>query len=281
VAPLDGGAQRLLPAWRSAVAIAGEHAQAFGHGGQELVEPEQPHPGRGQFDGQRVAVELPAQFHDRRHLRVGQHEAAIGRLCAFGKQRHGAEGLGLPGRQRTLRHGQPGEPHHAFLGQLQRRLAGDEQAQPRRRSQQPLHQRSHLGQAVLGVVQRQQHLPGGQRLGQRRQRVAGCGLQAQCGGQGAGQRALRAQRGEFHPAHPVGGRAGAQREQRLGQARLADAARPHQRDEPVLLDERGAGGQVLAAADEQRRRHRQVGARGRRRWRRGRPVLRQRGATKR
>ena len=132
MAPLERRAQGLLARGRRAVAIAGKQLQPVLHGGRELRNAQQWGTRRRQFDGQRQSVELAAQLDGGRRRVVAENETSVA-LRARSQQRHCREGLRQHRRQRTLGHGQRANAVHVFGRQPQRRLAGDEQPQPRRR----------------------------------------------------------------------------------------------------------------------------------------------------
>ena len=64
VAPVDGGSQRALPGLRGARA-GGQQGEAVAHPPGELVERQGRDAGGGELDGQRHAVEVPADVRDR------------------------------------------------------------------------------------------------------------------------------------------------------------------------------------------------------------------------
>ncbi len=77
VAPLDGGAQGLLAGARRAAA-AGEDVEAVAQSRRDLVERQRRHARRGQLDGQRHAIQAPADLLDRRLVLLGRAEVGVG-----------------------------------------------------------------------------------------------------------------------------------------------------------------------------------------------------------
>ena len=91
VAPVDGGAQRLLA--RGCVARAGARraergVQAFG----DLGRRQQPAAGGGQLDRQRQPVDAPADLRDRGGVAVAELEVGIVRSRALDEQRDRVDG---------------------------------------------------------------------------------------------------------------------------------------------------------------------------------------------
>jgi hypothetical protein len=111
VAPVDGGAQRLLAGGcvaRAGARCAERGIQAFG----DLGRRQHSAPGGRKLDGQREPVHAPADVRDRGGVDVGQGEAGVVSARAFAEQRDGVRvgqrsrvvGLaGLGQRQRRYR----------------------------------------------------------------------------------------------------------------------------------------------------------------------------------
>ena len=285
MAPFQGGTQRLLARWRGTVVGACEQLQPVLQRRQQPLHAERGHACRGQFDGQGQPIERAAELYHRRRVGVGQCEVPIGGLGALGKQGDGAEVQRLRRRQRARRHGQRIEPEHTFDGQLQRRLAGDEQAQARCVFEQGQGDTRHGRQQELGVVQRHQHAQRRDGRAQARQRLARAQAHAQGRGDGFRQGQGVAERGQLDPADPMRPDPALREQEGLRQPRLADAAGAHERDEPVRWNQRAQGGEVVVTAEQAGRPLGQVGARrgvaGRRVGRGDRRQGRRRGGSRR
>ena len=78
IAPVDGGAQRPV-ARRPAPVAAGQQAQPVVETGGELAGGQDPHPGGGEFDRQRNAVQVAADLRHRGSLLDRQDE--VGSCC--------------------------------------------------------------------------------------------------------------------------------------------------------------------------------------------------------
>ena len=206
IAPVHGGPQRLLPQRRGPVARV-QQLEPVPQPVGDLLHRQRPHPGRGQLDAQRDAVQRPAQPGHRRRVVAGQREPGPGPRGPGREQpdrlvRRQLGAAGAVRRQVQRRH-----PPHRLAPHPQRLPAGRDDPQPRAPGQQQLHQRGAVADLVLAGVQDQQHVPRAQRLGQRlRQRDALLLADPQRGGHRLRDRAV-----------PVG---------QLDQPRLVQVARP-------------------------------------------------------
>ena len=252
VAPVERRHQRLL-ARRQAAVFAAQQLEALRQPGLQPVQPQQRQARRRQLDGQRDAVQMPAQLDHRVAVVVAQGEAARYRLRLVDEQRHRAVAQRLARGRAGFRHRQRLEPEHALAVDVQRRLAGDEQPHARRAGQQRAGQRRHAVDHLVGVVEHQQGARRVQCLDQRRQRVV---LRAQRDLQrlrrGARHLARVGHRRQVDPHHRQPA-AGAHRFGRgPGQRGLADAARPKHGDQPMLRQRGSQCGQVVVAAEHGR-----------------------------
>jgi hypothetical protein len=268
MAPLQRGTQGLLALRRRGVAARGQQPQPLLHPCGEPLHAEHGRTHGGQLDRQRQAVERTADLDHGRHVGIAQLEPRVDRQRAFGEQRDGAERQRLRRRQHALRHGQGPDAHHPFDRQLERHLARHHQAQARRGIVQRAAHLRHVGQQVLGVVQRHEHRERRHRSGQRGERLAAAAVDAQRRHDGAGQRGRVGHVPQLDPAHAVRIRGAACGEQVLREQRLADAARAHDADQPVPVDQHAERGHVVGAAEQRGQLRRQVGAQ-RRMGRRG------------
>ena len=85
MAPVDRRAQRAL-ARRRSPATVGQQPEAVVHAGQDLLNSQHPDPGGRQLDGQRNAVQRPAERGDRRKAGRGQGETGTRRGGAVAEQ---------------------------------------------------------------------------------------------------------------------------------------------------------------------------------------------------
>ena len=178
--------------------------------------------------------------------------------------------FGVRGRRRQRQAGQRQQP---LAAHAQAHARGGAHAQPRRALEQPLEQARQLGQ-MLGVVEHQQRLALGQVLGHlRERRLRPSRRQPQLDGQARGHLGRVVQVVERDPVRAVGEARLHLPQRLLGQAALADAARPAERQHPagVELQQAGELVQRLLAPDQAARRRRRLrrrpGGRGRLRGR--------------
>ena len=203
VAPLERGVQRALAFGRGAVAPMGEQGEAVAHRGEQACHAEQRRARGGQLDRQRQAVERVAQLDHRGGVGAVEREMAVEGAHPLDEERHRSEAQRLHGRQPAIGQRQRVNPQHLLGGEVQRGLAGDEQAQTRRRGVKRMAQRGHVGEQVLGVVQREQHRQRSRRSHQRGRGVARAAVDAQGGGHRAGQRLGIGNASELDPADAV------------------------------------------------------------------------------
>jgi hypothetical protein len=156
------------------------------------------------------AVEGAAGLDHRGGVRLGEGEALVDGAGALGEQRHGAEAERLLGRQRGIGNRERVDAQDALGGEPERRLAGDEQAQPGRALVQRLAERGDAREQVLGVVEREQHGQGRERGDEGGEGVAVTDVDAEGGGERAGQRVGIGDLGQLDPAHAlrIGGATG-------------------------------------------------------------------------
>jgi len=264
VAPGEGVAQGAL-ARRQVVRPARQQRQPPFQPGQQGARGEQGQPGGRQLQRQGQAIQ-PAT--ERRHVRrvagvqgeVGAH--CLGALHEEGHRRRarhrGGVGAILRGRQGQRRHRELALAAHAQRGPAghQRRHAG---ARPQQRAA-----RRPRGDNLLEVVQQQEALP----AAQGRPQALLDGLPDDLAQaerprhRGQHQRGV-AQVGEAHRDHPVGEGVPDDGGDLLGQARLADPARPHEREQAhVPAPEQARHLFLLARAPNQRCQGRWQGGQG-------------------
>jgi hypothetical protein len=151
---------------------AGQQAWVALQAGRELRGPERRAPGRGQFDGQRHAVQPGAHLGDRGRVAFGQREPGAGRAGPGHEQASGLRRGNRPGRtisrQAQRRHGEDELARH-----IQALPAGSQDADPAALPGQHHHHPAGRSQDVLAVVQHNQQLTAGQRPHHARHRVRG------------------------------------------------------------------------------------------------------------
>ncbi len=182
VGPVERGPQR--PVALVGPAPPGQHPQAVAEPGLQPVEADRRQPGGGQLDGERHAVERPA---DARHPRpvVGRIEGHAHGGGPGQEQGHGvARRLDLVDRQARHR-------ERALEGQHEADAAGGQHGEPGAPGEQALDQGRHPVDQMLAVVEDQQagRRPdaGGDRL---LQRLARDLAHAERGGDGGGEEAV-------------------------------------------------------------------------------------------
>jgi hypothetical protein len=88
IAPVHRGPQRLLPRWRRPVTRI-EQLEPVPQPVSDLLDRQRAHPGRGQLDAQRDAVQRPAQPRHGGRVLLGQDEAGPGARRARREQPDG------------------------------------------------------------------------------------------------------------------------------------------------------------------------------------------------
>ncbi len=267
-APVDHRPQRPVPGQRGAAA-AGQQPEPVVQTGRDLPRRQRAQPGRGEFDGQRQAVQPPADLHHGRHVLAGHREPGPHCGGPVAQQLHRRVRERVVRRRRPPVAGAAAARVQRLADDAQRLPAGGQHAQPRAAAEQFLGEPGGGLDDVFAVVQHDQRLVGGDRLHQAAERVAG-------------RLAYRfqrpvppAERVEHGPRHvrrvgdrrqldqprPAGYAVGEPARRHARQPRLARAARPEQGDQPVAGEQPGEPAQVLVAPDEAGERGPQV-ARG-------------------
>ena len=211
VAPVDGGPQRLLAGHGRAVA-AGEEAELVAETVEDLAGGEHVHARGGQLDGQRDAVEAPADVLDDSAVRVARVELPVPRAGPVDEQLHAL----------SRHHGRDAE--HDLAGNAERLLAGGHHLQAAAGLQQEGDELRARGQDVLAVVEDQQQGLGGEGLGEGRVEVA-TALLSDAERRGDHVRKLGGvrHRRQLHQPDPVGEPVDRLGRHLHGQARLARA----------------------------------------------------------
>ncbi len=233
-APLDGGAQRLVPRLATALDRAGQ-PEAVAQPGFQLRQRQHPQPDRGQLDGQRDPGQQAADRADPLLVLLGDRELRVDRGRALGEQRQRRVAQPGPAGQRAARgrHRQRRDRPQVLAGQREPFPAGREQPEPGRGPQQVVGQRGAGVEEVLAVVEDHQRPALPQVLGEHARRApAGFVVHAQRLEHGVRHERGVLQPGELDQPDAVGERAGQPGGGLHGQPRLADPARAGQRDQP-------------------------------------------------
>ena len=257
IAPLDGGAQRLL-AVRQVTAPAGQQPQRMLQPLQDRLRRQQPDPRRSQLDRQRQAIQPAHDPGDRGGVLPAHGEARHHGRRPLGEQPHRLTGHGRPGRCRRARgllwEGQRRDRAFLLARDAQRRAAAHHDPEIAGAAQQLRHHRGGR-QQVLEVVQDDQEpaVPQvmNQMLGQRpplriRQPDA-------LGDRRENQPGIPDRR-QPDEVHPIGIIARHARGELDAQPRLAAAARPGQRQQAAPFQEQPRVRQLPLPADETRQR---------------------------
>ena len=139
VTPLERGAQRLVPAEHGA-RTGSEHVEAFVEPRAQAFHAEQRHARGGKLDGQRNAVEPPADLDDRIDVVGPQDEVRRHGLRARREELDRSCAHRLGGRI-APRQGKHAESIDVLVGDLQRFLAGGQHANARAPPRTPLRRR--------------------------------------------------------------------------------------------------------------------------------------------
>ncbi len=247
VAPVERGVQGLL-ARRSEPVPARQYPEALFERGAEPAQAERRNAGGSELDGQGQAVELPTDVDGRLNVVVVEREASVGRLRTVDEEGDRAVREGLRPIHRTVGKRQTAEPKHALGFDAERHLAGDDDVQGGRGVHQLSSQAGHRIDEVLDVVEREQHLARGDRIGQAACGVAGAELDAE--GRRDDERQCRFVTTLHSREVDEGGALPARRQQVPHEVRLADAARSDDADDAMLLRERPQGDEPVLASDQ-------------------------------
>ena len=183
-------------------------------------------------------------------------------MRAVDEQRHRAGGKRLLDAGAGGRQIEGGQPQHAFGGQPEPHLAGDDQLHCWRSIDQTRSQPADAVPQMLGVVEREQQIerPDGQ--SQRLERVAAAEPHAERFRDRCRQRRRVGDAGQLDPADAVRMGATARIEQVLHQQALADAAGAGHADQGVAVDQRAERGEVAGTTQQCRKGARQARLQG-------------------
>ena len=212
-----------------------EHLDALGEAVANLLWRQRPDPGGSKLDGQRDAVQVAAQAHDGRCVGRCQPEVGARRGGAVHEQvdRLVVRDRLRRGHGRLVREAERRHDDDVLAAQPERPPAGEQEPEVRAGGAEPLHQVADRGHEVLAVVEHQERGALGDVIGKRldlpRPVTA---VQAECLGHGRAQQLGLGKLGERrHPAS-VAVAAPLQLGDPEGEPRLADSARPDERDHP-------------------------------------------------
>ena len=271
VAPLQRGAQRLVPAQHDP-GTGREDAEAFAEAGTQTFDAQQRNARGGEFDRQRDAVQAPADLDHRGGVLRREREARVDRLRARQEQFHGTR-LQRVATGCAVGHGERAEPIDVFIRRTERLLTRDEHAQARRRRAERLDQRDHRCRQVFAVIEDQQQALRREDVGERLdRRTVGAQLRIEHARDGGCHQRAVGKRRELHPPDAVGKVGctldGELARNRLRDARLADAARARDGDHDMARQQRLDRLEVWRPAVQRRQALRNV-RRGPCRWRGG------------
>lgn len=258
VAPVDGGAQGLVPG-QGGRAAGVEQAVAVVEAVEELLDAEDAHPDGSEFDGEREAVEAAAQPGDGGPVGGGETEAGDDGGGAVGEEGQG--GVAVGGGEVTVRVGDRQRTYvqEVFLGEAQAVAAGGEDTDAGGAVQQGGGEFGAGGQQMLAVVEDEQQPPVPYLLHEGVQRgLRGVVVQAERVGGGERDERRVVQACQVHEAHAVREGAGHPGREARGEPGLADAAGSGERDQPSAGQQLAAFGQFVPAVDETGRLGRQV-----------------------
>ena len=228
--------------------------------GVQLGRGHHPQPGRGQLDGQRDAIQPPADPPGHlggRHVPGQRHPLGGG---AVGQQPHRLAGPDRRGVVAVGRGAQRRHPVHPLPADAQRLTAGRQQRQVRAVPQQRVGELGASVDEVLAVVQHHQQAALADRLHQRiRHRAARLQADAQHIRHRHRHQLRVAERGQVGEPHPLPSAIGQPGRHLQPQPGLARPARPSQRHQPRGAHQRPHRGQLHLPADEARHLRGQVG----------------------
>ena len=179
---------------------AGQHLQARAYLHLHTADAQRIHLDGRQFQGQRQAVQAPAQVAQRRQILGPQIKPLLIGTRARHEQLHRRTGHRLFDIGRRRRHRQPRHAHHPLARGQQGFAAGDQHTDARRRLAQRTQQLSTRAQQQVGAVEYQQQLARGQAPAQFVETV-GRGMQLQYPGEAAEQFARRLHNGHVEPPY--------------------------------------------------------------------------------
>ena len=252
VAPVDGGAQRLVPG-EGRPAAAGQEAEAVVQPGRDLLHRQGAHPGGGQLDGQRHAVEAAAQLGHRAGVLVGHGERGLDGPGALDEQAARIDLVQVAGAhgRAGLRGGQRGDRQDGLARDAQRLAAGDHDAHGRAGPHHRLGQLRAFGQDGVAVVEQEEQAFALQVIHHgRQQRPAGRLRQAEDGHDGRQHEVRVGQRAALDEPHAVLEATEQQAGEAEAEAGLAHPTRTGQREQRRLLQDGRRLFDLALAADE-------------------------------
>ena len=243
-------------------ATCGEQLEPVGESFDDLVGRELCDLRGGELDGQRDAVEPPADLGDVGRVGLGHHEIGAYRDGAVAEQAHRVRKLGQIGRV-IRRHGKRRDRADLFALQLERFTAGRQDGDVRAPVEDRVDEVRAGVDQMLAVVENEEHFPGREEVDELLRGTAGLGSERQ---------AREAHGGGCDPAHGtgIGDRRQVREEDPVrepfelaarcfdGESRLSTAADADERDQMIRREMPPNRGEVCIPADEVRALRRQV-----------------------
>ncbi len=256
VRPLDGGEQCLVA--RFGASPRGEQREALVETGRDIGQCHGSDPGCRQLDGERNAVEAPADLDDRRHGRRREAKSGLRGDRPVDEQPdagrpHRADRVGLA----RVRHGERTHEVHLFTVHRQRLAAGGEDAHARAHPQDGLGHLADGSEQVLAVVEHDQQVTTLEHFDKAFEcRTALVTLHIERRRDRIRSQCRLADGRQIAQPHAIGVTADTDLGEAQCQPRLPHSTRSDQREEARALQHRGELGHVVLAPDERRQRQR-------------------------
>ena len=210
-APVDERAEGLL-AWDGGAAAGGEKVKAVVEPLDDLLEGEDADAGGGELDGERDAVEPPADLRDEVDVVVGERKGGACDGGAFDEEAHGFKlGEALEGVRAggdlapVIGQGERRERPCGLAGDAERLAAAGEDAQVGRGAEEGLGEAGAGGDDVLAVVEDEQEMAAAEEGGEGGdERAIGLLAEIERGGDGLHDERGIVDGGEFHKPNAVG-----------------------------------------------------------------------------
>jgi hypothetical protein len=238
VAPVDRGAQRLVP-WAGAAAADCQRPDAGLQLARQFRQRQRAQPDGGELDRERYAVQPPAQPHDVRPVSRRNAEPGDDGRRALGEQLDRRTGRW----QRLQREG-------VLAGHVERLPAGDDEGDARRAAQHGVGELAAGVDQVLARVEDEQQLPAAQVVKEMRPARLVARRDSDGRGDRAGQLVRVVDPAQVDQPDTVLVAVGRLRRGSQCEPGLAHAGRPGDRHEADGAEQRGEAGELILTADE-------------------------------